>query len=176
MVKQIYYKTTTFWRQSSVQRGHCSVCEPLAGLQMVIPECLVVKSPEITAQEPCTGSCSIRITWSMVQISLLVEQDALWSSQLGQHPSPSWRDLGGSLWALHWECSPNAMHWECSLLCEPHGGQRAARGGAARSSFWTEENREKDFSKQGFTPFCILKESTDTSTSQGAGNQHRKGC
>lgn len=31
-----------------MQRGHYSVCEPLAGLQMVIPKCLVVKSPEIT--------------------------------------------------------------------------------------------------------------------------------
>lgn len=57
-----------------MQRGICSVCEPLAGLQMVIPECLVVKSPKITAQEPCTQSCSIRIRWSMVQVSILVEQ------------------------------------------------------------------------------------------------------
>lgn len=43
-------------------------------------------------------------------------------------------------------------------------------------SFWTEENGEKYFSKQGLRPFCILKESTDTSTLQDAGDQHRKGC
>lgn len=117
---------------------------------MVFPECLVAKSPEIMAQEPCAQSCSGKRPWSMVQVSLLV--DLPWfccprgcSLELAARPyhELSIHPAAGGPWGdpCKGSCTGNAWRSSARAPRRAEGSMRDRAMGCSRGSFWTEENR-----------------------------------